>query len=812
MSVWQATDSITGQELGLRLFDIKHFSSSDTFQRFVDYLSRLQNLRHTNILPTLETGEHKSVYYLTMPYLPGGSICDLINRLGPMPDSFVQRTITGIANGLNYAHNEGFLHLNLHPNNVFFDGEFGPFISDFALPGFLGEHDLEHAGYQAPEIWQKGKVGAYTDVYGLGAMIFQLLVGHPVFLASNIDLLRTQQIDQVINFPAHVSRDMQHIIKKCLHQNINARYQSVTEVLTDLQSKGVYNLGITPKQESNFFKNNTEENFFYDLELLSDVGEGEIDFFSSGDTLKTDNEPFLDGQTVKVKGDTASLPGFLNTHSEGEQYQEGLRIETGGYSELEAFGPSNASEKKQKRLFYLLLFLVVLLSTTIAFLLGRRYNVMKVEKSDTPLAGIIKTQTLSPQETMVTGNARQTSVAVTATTTPSKMPTSTQTPTPEINIDFQFIHDADKLQVINDRNIENITEIFSINYSENDNILDLKWSPISNQFIVLTTKGVALYSGETFLMESSITLDHNCKRIFWKNEGRRVIIYPGRGDEKVFLLDIEPEMTLVTTFSESYEDLAFSMDGSSIAFFMDNTIKVLDTQTLEISTIYLDGDYYDFIALSSDGNEVATVPMNYPEVVIWSVKTGARLKTITHPPSDCSGETSVGKFDIAWVKDDTWLVVSDCYSEVHVLNAKTSQWFKDENSGGGRFSPYFSVSPNHNGIIGSYHGMYSNFCIWNTDNWKRTVAFDWYADGFTSFLWSPDSLNVIIYVYGNSLAGYGDLKNGLYLIDAKSGIHKQLTNFDSSQHYYLQGWSPDGKRIIAKVAQSNKVIILGIPE
>lgn len=546
--------------------------------------------------------------------------------------------------------------------------------------------------------------------------------------------------------------------------------------------------------------------------MLSDVGEGEIDFFSSDDTLKTNNDSFLDGQTGNIKGDTTSLPGFLNNYNEGDQYQEGLRWEKGGYSELEAFGPSGGSEKKQKRLFYILLFLVVILSTTIAFLLGRQSHVMMGEKSNTPLAGIIETQTPAPQESVVKETATPNTVAVRDTITPSKAPTIARTPTLESSINIQFIHDTDKLQVINDGNIEDLTEIINITYSENDTILDLKWSPNSNKFIVLTAKEIALYSGETFLMESSITLDHNCDRILWLNEGRRVFIYPEWGSKKVFLFDIAPEMTLIATFSESYEDIAFSMDGGNVAFSMDDTIKVLDTQTLEISTIYLDGDYYDFIAVSSDGNEVATVHIDSSIVVIWSAKTGMRLKTIKHPPSNCSGETSIGKFDVAWLKDDTWLVVSDCYSNVHILNAKTGQWYKDENSGGGRFSPSFSVSPNHDSIIGSYVGMYSSFCIWRTDNWKRIVAFNWYVDGFTSFLWSPDSLNVIIYVYGNSMAGYGDLDNGFYLIDAKSGTHKQLTNIDSSQHYYLQHWSPDGKRIIASVFQSNKVIIFGIPE
>lgn len=823
MSVWQATDSITGQELGLRLFDIKHFSSSDTFQRFVDYLSRLQNLRRTNILPILETGEHKSVYYLTMPYLPGASICDLINRLGPLPESLALRTITGIANGLNYAHNEGFLHLNLHPNNVFFDGEFGPFISDFALPGFLGEHDLQHAGYQAPEIWQKGKIGAYTDVYGLGAMIYQLLVGHPVFSASNIDLLRTQQIDQVINFPAHVSRDMQHIIKKCLHQNINARYQSVTEVLTDLQSKSVYNLGITPKQESNFFKNNTEENFFYDLELLSDVGEGEIDFFSSGDTLKTDNEPFLDGQTVKVIGETASLPGFLNTHSEGEQYQEGFRFETGGYSELEAFGPSDASEKKQKRLFYILLILVVLLSTTIAFLLGRRSQVMKVEKSDTPLAGIIETQTLSPQETMVNGNARQTSVAVTATNTPSLLPTSTPKPTIIKQIPVVFTHDPQKLQVLNEDNQFDITEILRLEFGEHIECHDIAWSPNGGFFAVLTKSTLLLYDGYSFDLLERLETEEEYSAIKWSPAGEHIILYNGwdlTRENRVFaLVKGFPNIQFLKKYYGKYINPVWSSNGDIIATALDNKILIINSNTGVIENNF-ESNFFEVsgLAFSNHSNMLAadykTDDTDYLEsrkIIIWDVNNSIKLYEIP----------AVGWGSMGWLKNDSILVFSNTCGNTYMINPDEcgTVVFWDavskivQNKINDCFNKYcyFVSSPDGKMLmIEGSRNMESNIDIWRLDSMVKTFEIELYVNNLSKVSWSPDSKFIAAY-YNHNTGMYAG-SSGLQIYNVHTGEGGYVFEDEIDKYSLIARWSPDGKRIALHSRTLEQVFILGVPD
>lgn len=808
-STWHALDSNTGQELVIKLFDSRLSPLSEIFHGFVEHVKKIELFRHTNILSVLDSGQVASFYYLTMPYMSGGPFSQVMMHFDSMRELQAQNMIAHIANSLEFAHNEGVLHLNLHPDNLFLNNQFMPLISDFGLANLIGERNMSYAAYQAPEIWQAGKPGFYTDVYSLGALSYQLLTGRPAFPTTNINQLREQQLEQIIIFPANLSRKWQSFIRQCMHQNPTARYQNMAEVLESLYAEEYYQVHLPPINELNpSLQSVFEEANYQDFDAIEGANHGDINIYSSDANLAQARESVLGdfpfGHTESYQETDAAGSAYL----EGTVWDDWQDEKT--FDEEALSTPTRVQRKRGNLLMYILIGLVLVLAGTIVYLLSGSAKksltpgrTTPISKESTPL---VSNELIGPNSTPES-KLTEAIVRTTPTIISSYTPTTTPSPTPivEAKVEFEYYHDPEKLQVINENNLDSLTEIVKMSFPKDYGVRDYKFSPDDNYLAVLNDNELSFFSGQNFAHIIDIVID-NQRSIRWSEDSRQLITM---GSGKIHLFDVGSDIKLKNTFSTDYKDLDWSANGKFIVIRTDSEIKLLNTDTFEISILSGYNDEYLYIAISSDGKEVAATHRVNPEVVIWSTETRNKTRTITHPPSDCSGGTSVGKFGFIWMKNDQWMAISDCYSEVHVIDAKAGQWLKDDNSGGGRFSPYFSVSPDHSYLVGSYQGMYSNFCLWNTNTWNRVLAFDWYANTYCGFIWSPDSNYVLISVEGSSPVGYGSLPSGYFLIDASTGNYKQVMNERLALYSWPETWSRDGKRIIVS---GDGIVVLGIPE
>jgi serine/threonine protein kinase len=226
-----------------------HADSQDTLMRFRREAQAAANLDHPNILPIYEVSEsQEGLPFFSMKFASGGSLLEAAPALRSEPRRAVA-LMAKVARAVQYAHEQGILHRDLKPGNILLDGRGEPMVGDFGLAKWLEPTGrltrtpsiFGTPGYIAPEQvnGSDSKLTSAADVYGLGAVLFDLLAGRPPFTGEHA--LKT--IQQAAEKPAPklrtlapgLDRDLETICAKCLEREPLARYRSAGELADDLE-------------------------------------------------------------------------------------------------------------------------------------------------------------------------------------------------------------------------------------------------------------------------------------------------------------------------------------------------------------------------------------------------------------------------------------------------------------------------------------------------------------------------------------------------------------------------------------------------
>jgi WD40 repeat protein len=209
---------------------------------------KLASLRHPNIVAIYEFGEEHGCPYFSMEFMEGGSLAQKL-AAGPLPSQEAAEAVLLLTRAVHHAHQEHIIHRDLKPANILLTAEGIPKISDFGLAKTLDEEDgqtdpgavLGTPSYMAPEqaAGQQSKVGKATDVYGLGALLYEMLTGRPPFRGET----RQETLQQVLmkepmrpsRLLPRLPRDLETICLKCLSKEPGERYPNALALAEDLQ-------------------------------------------------------------------------------------------------------------------------------------------------------------------------------------------------------------------------------------------------------------------------------------------------------------------------------------------------------------------------------------------------------------------------------------------------------------------------------------------------------------------------------------------------------------------------------------------------
>ena len=216
-------------------------------QRFLREAQATAHLHHPNIVMVYDIGFEEGQHYFTMDYIPGYSLKDYAkkNTLSPRQSA---KIMMKVGDAIHYAHRQGVVHRDLKPGNVMMTEEGEPKVMDFGLAKLTeASKKLSRTGmiigtlqYMPPEQAQglMREIDARSDVYSLGAMLYQLITGRPPFAGNTTFSI----INKVLNFPPvpptqikpHISKDIETICIKALEKEKHMRYQTAAAFVDDL--------------------------------------------------------------------------------------------------------------------------------------------------------------------------------------------------------------------------------------------------------------------------------------------------------------------------------------------------------------------------------------------------------------------------------------------------------------------------------------------------------------------------------------------------------------------------------------------------
>jgi WD40 repeat protein len=245
--VYRARQIGLDREVAVKLLAAGPWASAEFVERFRREAQNAARMQHPNIVAIYEVGDAEELQFFSMRLVHGGSLAGALKQEGRLAPLRAAQLLRTIAEAVDYAHRLGVLHLDLKPANVLLDEDGAPHVADFGLARRLDQglaaDNTEVSGtpsYMAPEQATAGRqnITPATDIWGLGAVLHELVTGLPPFVASTPQGTLKLVVDGTVRSPRrHVPDlplDLEAIILKCLARNVADRYPSGRALADDL--------------------------------------------------------------------------------------------------------------------------------------------------------------------------------------------------------------------------------------------------------------------------------------------------------------------------------------------------------------------------------------------------------------------------------------------------------------------------------------------------------------------------------------------------------------------------------------------------
>jgi serine/threonine protein kinase len=255
--VFRAKDTDSGKTVALKVLQPEFAHNEEDMQRFIRAMKTVLPLRHPSLIALHKAGKTGLYCWIAMDYIEGESMTQVIQRIGVagMLDwRYGYRVAVHIARALEYAHGLSIIHRNVTPQNILWrtadkTALLGDLMLAKALEGTMAQQItqpgeiLGDVAYMSPERTRgSGDVDGRADLYGLGATVYALVAGRPPFTGDSmpdlITKIRNAEPEKPKKFQMAIPDLFQGTIMKMLAKRREERFQSATELLTDLDRVG----------------------------------------------------------------------------------------------------------------------------------------------------------------------------------------------------------------------------------------------------------------------------------------------------------------------------------------------------------------------------------------------------------------------------------------------------------------------------------------------------------------------------------------------------------------------------------------------
>ncbi|MBC7333416.1 MAG: PASTA domain-containing protein [Actinobacteria bacterium] len=244
--VYLATDLKSNKEVAIKILSPLHSNDRTFVARFRREAQILANLNHPNIVSIYDWGSYDNQYFISMEYLKGQSLKEIIERRGPLNPKVVAKYTIQICNALEAAHKNNLIHRDIKPQNIMIDSEGVVKVTDFGIAKILGGDETKTisimgtAHYISPEQAKGELLDFRTDIYSLGIVMYEMLAGDVPFRGDNPIDISLKHINEAPVKPSTFIKDipvkLEKIVMHCLEKDPQKRYDSAQSLRRDLEN------------------------------------------------------------------------------------------------------------------------------------------------------------------------------------------------------------------------------------------------------------------------------------------------------------------------------------------------------------------------------------------------------------------------------------------------------------------------------------------------------------------------------------------------------------------------------------------------
>lgn len=246
--VYKARDPMIDRIVALKTLTTGLASDSNLLRRFYSEARSAGNLRHPNIVTIYELGHEGDIPFIAMQFLNGESLDKLIDRLPDLPLSQKVGFIVYVCRALDYAHKQSppVIHRDIKPGNVMVAPDGSVVVVDFGIAR-LGESTVSQSeglligtlGYMSPQLFRGATADARSDIWAAGVMFYELLAYRRPFKGDSAAALMSSIVldepPSLMKLAPGIPEEIKAVVDRMLAKEVEARYQSMEEVLTDLE-------------------------------------------------------------------------------------------------------------------------------------------------------------------------------------------------------------------------------------------------------------------------------------------------------------------------------------------------------------------------------------------------------------------------------------------------------------------------------------------------------------------------------------------------------------------------------------------------